>query len=359
MAEQEKNICNVLRETWRATITLVNYLSTLLRNILNQIQSLINRLKNTIIKRLLSAVRDIRDIISNYLGLQSIDSALARQEFCKVLYACEPAVKEISKFVSPELFSKIFGKESIKTIDLSKYGIAPLQFNSKFELFEYVACRLSLRGLLDSIVNNLIDQFLAFIGQFEKYLDIDWWLKNTVWGRILSKLIDEYESVFNDRIKPFLDQLTPFLNCTFALCDFSVSTQNFFDDFSTKFKAERNRGSNLNNEWSIARSELYGDLEDSLNSAKTEMVTFKTTLAAPVVASKPLFHYSTNSESPKSEDIKDRSVNDSQKVPFNSDEQTVIKNNLNNRKSALVPGLRSDEPIRPTIILSTPTTRIE
>ena len=214
---QEKNICNTLRLSWRSLITLIDYLEGFLRKILSQIQALINRIKNTILRRILSTIRSLQEIVSNFLRLQAIDNASIRTSLCSILYKCKPILEVLSNLVSKELFNKIFGPDSIKTIDLSEYGIAQLTFNRKFELFEYVACRLSLSGLLNSIVDNLIQNLLDFLGQFDKYLDINWWLQNTVWGRALARLIKEYEDFFNDRIKPFLDKLIPYLDCTFAL----------------------------------------------------------------------------------------------------------------------------------------------
>lgn len=355
----ESNICNVLRETWRSIITLVDYLKSFLRKILSQIQALISRIKNTIIRRLLSTIRSLQEIIQNFLGLQSLDNAKIRGDFCNLLYVCKPAIETISQFVSPELFSKIFGKESIKTIDLSKYGISPLNFNSKFELFEYVACRLSLTGLLDSVVSNFINQLMSFLSQFDKYFDINWWLENTVWGRVLKRLINEYESIFNDRIKPFLDKLIPYLNCTFALCDFSVSTNNYLDDFQAKFKAERSQTAPNVFEFKIVKEELYSDLTDSMNSAQAEMVTFKEMLAGPVEASKPLFHNTAKGESVKSDAIVDKTSDDPQKLPYNSTESSVVKNNLMNRTSSLTPGIRDGSPIplRRTVVLYSPNSK--
>jgi hypothetical protein len=356
MSSNEKNVCNVLRETWRATINLVNYLSTFLRKIKDKIQALINRLKNTIIRRLLATINDVRNVISNFLGLQTLENNKARQDFCSILYTCKPAIEQISKFVSPDLFSKIFGPESIKTIDLSKYGIAPIQFNSKFELFEYVACRLSLRGLLDSVVNSLVSQMLEFVSKFEVYLDIDWWLNNTVWGKVLNTYLSEYENFFNDRIKPFLDKLVPYLDCSFALCDFKVSTTNYFDDFSTKFKTERKQTTDLSFEWTISKKELYADLTSSLNDAKSEVTIFKSTLMAPVVASKPLFHNRQAGESYEQESSQNVSQAETEKLPYNSEELSKVKYDLYNRKSSLTPGLRENQYIalRPTIRLSSP-----
>ena len=356
MSSNEKNICNVLRETWRSIITMVDYLSTFLRRILSKIQSLIDRIKNTIIRRLLSTIKSLEEVISNFLGLQTIDNNALRADFCRLLYSCKPAIEQISKFISPELFDKIFGPDSIKTIDLSKYGIAPLQFNSKFELFEYVACRLSLRGLLNNVVNSLVEQMMEFISKFDKYLDINWWLENTVWGRLLLSLIKEYEDFFNNRVKPFLDKLIPYLDCTFALCDFKVSTTNYFEDFSTKFKTERKQNSDMSFEWVIDTKELYSDLNESLIDAKNEMDTFKEVIQGPIIESKPMFHNRKNSESLEREEVSKKTSTDGQKTPYTSDEMSILKNNMYNRKSSLTPGLRENSIIemRPIIRLSSP-----
>lgn len=355
MSSNEKNICNLLREKWRSLIVLIDYLSTLLRKILSKIQALINRIKNTILRRLLSTIRDIRDVISNFLGLQSIDNNQFRSDLCNNIYKCKVLVEEIAKFISPELFNEIFGPDSIKTIDLSKYGIASITFNSKFELFEYVACRLSLRGLLDSVVSSFTNQLLEFVSKFEKYLDINWWLDNTVWGRELKLLIKEYEAIFS-QIKQYLSKLDPYLNCTFALCDFSVSTKNYFEDFSTKFKAERQQQVDLSYNWVVLQKDLYSDLEVSLNDANTELQTFKTTLMDPVVNNNPNFHIKTRNEQNESPDIKNTTNVDSQNLPYNSEEMSKLKNSLYERKSSLVPGLREGSIVnlRPIVRLSSP-----
>lgn len=181
-------------------------------------------------------------------------------------------------------------------------------------------------------------------------------MSNTVWGRVLNTYLNEYEAFFNNRIKPFLDKLVPYLDCTFALCDFKVSTTNYFDDFSAKFKTERMQNTDLTFEWNIARKELYSDLTSSLNDAKRELDTFNTTLAAPVVAAKPLFHNRQSGEKFEQQSSKNVSQSETQTLPYNSDEQSKLKYSLYNRKSSLTPGLRENTLIdsRPTIRLSSP-----
>lgn len=358
MASQEKNICNTLRLSWRSLITLIDYLEGFLRKILSQIQALINRIKNTVLRRILSAIRSLQEIVSNFLGLQTLDNNSLRTSICGIMYKCRPLIEILSQLVSSTLFDKIFGPDSIKTIDLSKYGIDPLTFNSKFELFEYVACRLSLSGLLNSVVDTLIQNLLTFLEQFDKYLDINWWLQNTVWGRALARLIKEYEDFFNDRIKPFLDKLIPYLDCTFALCDFSISTNNYFDDFKQKFKAERQQKVDLSYEFVILKSDLYSDLTDSFNNAKAELNTFKSTLVAPIEATKPLYHYRKNGEDVGNENTATILPDNSQKLPYNTTEKDKIKNDMMNRKSSLVPSTRNEYvALRRTIVEYSPNSR--
>lgn len=331
MASNEKNLCNVLRDTWRALLELVNYNSSYLRRILSSIQALINRVKNTILRRIANVIRDIRDIISNFLGLQTIDNNLARNEFCKVLYACKPALEKIMPLISQELYNKIFGPDNIKTIDLAAYGLPSINFASKFELFEYVACRLSLRGLLDSVTETMIQTLLAFIQQFEKYLDINWWLDNTAFGRVLKKLIKQYEDIFNNTVKPFIDELEKYMKCAFALCDFSKSTDNFLSDFSSKYKIERSQKVNLETEWVLSKEELYSDLTIGMDNIKTEISTFQTNMVTPIQNTIPNFHYKKDNEKSNNEQVTDS-------LPFNKDERNSFKNNQS-RTNILSPNL--------------------
>jgi hypothetical protein len=333
MASNEKNLCNVLRDTWRALLELVNYNSSYLRRILSSIQALINRVKNTILRRIANVIRDIRDIVSNFLGLQTIDNNLARNEFCKVLYACKPALEKIMPLISQELYNQIFGPESIKTIDLAKYGLPQINFASKFELFEYVACRLSLRGLLDNVTETLIQTLLAFIQKFEKYLDINWWLNNTAFGRVLKRLINEYEQLFNNTVKPFIDELEKYMNCAFALCDFSKSTDNFLSDFSSKYKIERSQNVNLQTEWVLSKEELYGDLTTSMGDIKKEIASFQTSMVTPIENSDVNFHYKKDNEKSNNE-----TITDSQ--PYNKLEKSQLENNKD-RKNILSPSISS------------------
>lgn len=343
MADNQLNsVCNYLKNEWRSIVTLINYLSTLLDKIKAEINSLLHRIQNTIIARMLSTIRDIRDIISNYLGLQIIDNNALRKNFCETLYQCEAYVKALDKLMPTELYNKFFNND-VQFVDLSKYGFyGPTHFESSFALFEYVACRLSLRSILDGVTNQIINNLMNFLEKFDKYFDLNWWLQNTVWGRCLQRLINEYDLVFQ-RIKPYIQKLNEFLNCTFALCDFTASVNNLFTDLQTRYAIKRD--TTMPNEFVILKEDLYQDLAISMNAAKNEIKTFKRTLVAPLTQTPPNFHTRTTGESIPSENIQSRQANDSQTTPFNTTELSTIKNNVTNRKSSLTPGVTDGSPV--------------
>lgn len=345
----QKNLCNVMREQWRSLIAMLDYAASLLKRVLNQIQALIDRLKNTVIKSIANAIRDLKDIISKYLGLQAIDTNSARKDFCTLLYGCKPALELIANYVDPDLFNWIFGKDEIKSFNLSAYGLPAQTFNSKFEVFDFVACRLSLSGMLNSAVENMISGLMELIGKFDKYLQIDWWLKNTVWGRVLKRLMDTYESIFNDYVKPYLNKLTPFLDCGFALCDFTHSTSNYLEDYKDKYRLDMRTLPDLKRDWRVVKEELYKDLKDYMSETSKIFTDFKYVYIANMNKGSDTTY------------VKGGSVA-SQTLPYSSEEKEKTKYALTERKNMLTPALTSDAQtkigLRAPLILQTPNSEV-
>lgn len=360
MSSNEQNLCTFLREEWFALINLINFMSNALKKQLQIIQGLLDRIRNTIISRLLSTIRSLQDYLSGLLGLQTIDNS--RKDFCAVLYTCLPALEKIAKFISPDVYKAIFGADPIDTFDLNKYGIpGPSHFSSKYELMEYYVCRLSFRSALNGITNKIISNILEFLSKFDKYFDINWWLDNTVWGRQLKLLINEYEAIF-DGIKKFINKLIPYINCSFALCDFKFSTQNFIDNLKASYKLEQKPAPNLPYELKVAREQIYSSLTDSFKQSNNEMKQFKV-LTQRLVRTPPDFHNRTTGEQIPAEPIQTILPNKSQTTPFTSTEQSIISNNMTNRKSSLVPGITEDsktnQVFRKVIVMYSPSTNPE
>lgn len=357
MSSNEQNLCTFLREEWFALINLIDFMSNALKKQLQIIQGLLDRIRNTIISRLLSTIRSLQDYLSGLLGLQTLDSA--RNDFCSVLYNCLPALEKISKFVSPPVYNAIFGSDPIDNFNLNEYGITgPSHFNSKYELMEYYVCRLSFRSVLNGITNKIISNILEFLSKFDKYFDINWWLHNTVWGRQLLVLINEYELIFSN-IKTFINKLIPYLDCAFSLCDFKFSTQNYIDNLKSSYKLEQVPAPNLKYQLQVSREEIYSSLTDSFSQAKNEMNQFKV-LTDRLTKTPPDFHNKTIGESVRNKDNKTILPNNSQTTPFTTTEQSIISNNMNNRDSSLIPGVtqnsQSNYDYRKVIVQFSPNT---
>ena len=335
----QKNICNVMREQWRAIISLIDYLSSIMRRMLNQMAALMDRVKNTILKSITNAIVDVKDILAKFMGLRAIDNNAARKDFCRVLYACKPALEILSSYISKDLFSWIFGPDEFKTFDLSSYGIAKQTFSSKFEVFEYVACRLSLSSMFDSFTDKMINNLMDLLSKYEKYLSLDWWLKNTVVGRVLSRLLNEYEAFFNNRIKPLIRKIEPFMNCSFALCDFNQSTVNYLDDFQNRYSIGMKTLPDLSKDWQVDKNELTKDLDSYFTQTKNIMEEFSKRTDA--LDAEP--------------DIDPDELSSTETTPYSKSEQDKLANVSTN---ALVPKLKTTElqkvALRSPVILKTP-----
>lgn len=273
MSNAEKNVCDILRDTWFSLITLLNNLKDIPRKVLTQIKQLVQKLKNIVDDVLVKYAREIADLIKSYLDLRQIDGSKARKSFCSLLYSCKPAIYKLIEFgiIPKGLADEIFGPNPVKQETLESFGIYGVTINSNFELFEYIACRLSVTTLLNNYIDNMINSLLAYLQQFEKYLDLDFWLNNHYIGRLIKRKIAEYEALMAYILQIINDDVEPFMDCAFAACDFSVSTKNFLDDFGNKMDCERlppKSITSLSSTWKVSREKITKAFSDSLINTK-------------------------------------------------------------------------------------------
>ena len=280
MATAEKNVCNLLRDTWYSLILLLENLSDVPRKILTQIKQLVQKLKNIVDDVLVNYAREISELIKSYLGLRKVDPSKARKNFCSLLYACLPAVNKMIELgvIPKELSDFIFKSGDIDEKTLEKFGIFNVTINNNFDLFEYVACRLSTTTLLNSYIDNMINSLLQYLQQFEKFLDVDYWLNNHYIGRLIKRKIAEYEALMATLLDIINNDLEPFMDCVFASCDFSISTKNFMDDFSSKTEliSTRKNLTSLSSTWSVSKDKILSSLTTTLNETKDIFVELKT-----------------------------------------------------------------------------------
>lgn len=274
MNTAEQNVCNLLRQTWLSIITLLENLQDVPKQLLDRIKNLMNKLKNLILDTIREHLQMIIEFIERFLALKTVDQNKARQSFCSTLYACLPAVKKLNEYgiLSDDVYNKLFGPTLITVDDLQPLGIQTLTFHSNFEAFEYIACRLSLTSLLNSFMDDMINKLFDYLSQFEKFFDLDYWLQNTFIGRQILTVVALYETAFETILKILNEELDPFLDCAFAMCDFAISSQNFLDDFSTKFKLERETTpdleTTLRGPWKVSRDKMFSEFEESISESK-------------------------------------------------------------------------------------------
>jgi len=271
MASNEKNLCSALREEWRLLTLIVRNLQQLLNKLLSRIKAMVNRIINSYLALLAGILRDIKDLIGNILGLSAIDKNTARAMFCRLLYKCKPAMDLVMKKFDKSLYNWIYSTEPYKTPDLSKWGIPSITFNSRYEVFEYVACRLSLNSLYNSFVDTLINQVMTFVSSYKQYLTVEYWLKHTAAGRVLTRFMKDYEDFFNEYVLKYMNMLKPYLDCGFALCDFKSSTSNFFDDFKEKYFIGIDRSKNPLGEFVVFKKDLISNLTSTMNGMRSDL----------------------------------------------------------------------------------------
>ncbi len=281
MGTTEKNICNLLRDTWFSLITLLENLRDVPKKILDQIRQLVKKLKNIVLDSIVQYAKDIVDLVKSYLTLRQIDNTQGRKSFCSLLYSCKPALDKLIEFgVIPKAVSDaIYDKSDIDKDVLKTLGFDNVNFNSNFEFFEYVACRLSTTTLLNTFIDDLINSMLEYLTQFEKYLDLDFWLNNHYIGRLIKRKIAQYEALMKTILDIINDDLEPFMDCAFAACDFSISTKNFLEDFSYKMDLEREpiplSSISLTSRWKVSKEKITKEFSESLEATKLIFTSIK------------------------------------------------------------------------------------
>lgn len=267
-------VCKLLKDEWSALKNVIEAEAKILRALYNRIVAITSRLKNIVIRRVVGLIYEILKVLRAMLGLDVVSNNLARNKWCNVMAQCQPMIVKLSKLIGKDFFTWLYGPDDITTLDLSKYGIPKQHFTSKYEAYEFVACRLSLRGLLDGIAKDTASWLTSYLENVLQYMDIKYWLERTTYGRKINNLIRMYERLF-ERIQPFLAEMDKFMTCTFALCDFGASSKNFADDFCSRYSIGREKDSFGKVKWFVLKDDLTKDLNSHMVGIKSELEAFK------------------------------------------------------------------------------------
>ena len=278
-------VCKLIQDEWSALTRLMESAAGYFRRIYDRIKSMFTRLRNTVLRVIKSTLYELYKVLEQYLGFNAISNNLARNKFCQVLYKCKPLIKKLSHLLSEDFFTWAYSPDPWTWgVDLehqpgfpkwfsAKVKIPNVTFTNKYEAFEYFACRLSLRGLLDTAANDLINTIVNWINtQVLVYLDLNTLLRRTRLGRMINALLRQYENVFKNHILPNMNQIAEYLDCGFALCDFGASSQNFLDDFCNRYKIKQENTPTeaLKRRFTINYNELTKEMKSEMEATKRE-----------------------------------------------------------------------------------------
>lgn len=273
--DNDQIVCKLLKDEWAAIKNLINSLQHLLSAAYNQIKNFLHKLKNTILNRIVQTISEMIKALIGAMALNTISNNLARDKWCQVMYKCKPMIMKLQKLLGADIFNWIYGPDKIETFDFSEYGLPKQTFTSKYEVFEYVACRLSLRGLLDKAANVALEGIKEWLENAFQYIDINYWLERTGVGAMINRKIKDYEGWFDNYIKPHIMEMDKYIDCAFALCDFKASSKNFLDDFCNRYAIEQSQesvGGVIKRNYKVLRSELLKDTESYFAGAKQDLM---------------------------------------------------------------------------------------
>lgn len=270
-------ICKLLKDEWTAIRNMIDYMSTYLRRVYNKILTITQRLKNTIIRRIVATIYELFGVIESYLGTEAFTNNMFRNKWCEVMYRCAPMIRKLSRWIGADFFNFIYGPDDVSTFDLEYFGLPKMHFTSKYEMYEYIACRLSLRGLLSQLAKDTVEAVQKFLDEYLQYIDLEYWLNRTGLGAKIKWLIKKYEEGFAF-LKPYLDEMGRYIDCGFALCDFAASSVNYLDDFCSRYKItyDKTVTGTLDRNFKVFRKDLTIEIEDYMDSVRSEIMSVKT-----------------------------------------------------------------------------------
>ena len=301
-------VCKLIQDEWSALTKLLELEAGYFRRIYDRIKAMATRLRNTVLRVIKSTIYELYKVLEQYLGFNAISNNLARNKFCQILYKCKPLIKKLAHLLSEDFFTWVYNPDPwVWGVDLEhqphfpewfslKVKIPNVTFSNKYEAFEYFACRLSLRGLLDTAANDLIQKLMDWLDrEIMPYLDLNTLLRRTRLGRMINNLLKQYENFFKNHVFDNMNQIAEYIECGFALCDFGASSQNFLDDFCKRYKIKQERTplEAMKRKFSIDYDELTKDMRSEMEGVKSEVNSLN---AQAKIVSKPLENLPKESE---------------------------------------------------------------
>jgi hypothetical protein len=240
MSNQRSAICTSLELKWYTTIELLETLKELPKRLLGLIKKLYAALKTYIKDSVMNQIYSMIDFIKRMLT--SRYSNQPANELCALMYSCEAAFKMLS-----ELLLKNYGdsdniQKVVKGFRSSgfKDNITGITFATGYDAFEFYACRLSLKSLINSKVDEIAEKYIKSVEAFLTIIiaNLDASLTGNVYAVWIKTKIAMAMKAYEASIQPIIDtmhDLNDFVKCGLGVCDFASSAKNLQDELSSMF----------------------------------------------------------------------------------------------------------------------------
>lgn len=217
----EELFCFMLEQQYNAFVGLIDSLIQFPRLALQAVKSVIKSAGVLAFQVVRSGIIIIEQQIIQFLNLDGIDLSKTKENFCNVAWECA--------FLKDYIFDDVLKLDDDNEIRTS------------YDIFEEVVCRQGLRNLFenwtqDNILNGL-DQTLR------EYLDfIEKW-----YNKVQNKVDEFIDDLLNKKIGDYtflewLEGLDKLANCTFATCNWAVTSQNKKEDLLDSMGVEEGPG---------------------------------------------------------------------------------------------------------------------
>lgn len=210
--------CQIATQLYQQVVALIEVALPVPQLLYRSFISNIKRINSIIYASIETAIVIIEQQLISILNIDALDLLDIKANFCTTLAQCDALVNII---LSP-------------SNDLLGLTLAEkIQAKASFEKFEELVCRTSLRSLFENFTDDLLDNISEQLDKLERQL-LD---------QNLFQVVEEYlEKLRLNGILDEFDKLDDFLNCGFALCNFSVAATRKKEEFEELLQVEKVEG---------------------------------------------------------------------------------------------------------------------
>lgn len=207
----EHLFCKMLETKYNTLISSIETYILFPLKTTKRILSYVKRLENVIYKNVNDQLDVLIQLLNDLFVLEELNKMKVKSNFCDVVFQCE-AILDL----------------------MVEYGILSESQKTNYSLVEKYVCRGGITKAINGFFNEQKQAIL------DKVLELQTYLNNTI-DPIFDGFITNYNDILNSEIGDtgktifeILSDLSKYVNCAFAVCDFASTASNANEDYFDK-----------------------------------------------------------------------------------------------------------------------------